>query len=149
MIFLMMQWNEFCGALSIRNPQQLILLFDQAKDKKLTNISFSSLSTQFYESRIFCLFTFWVFFSRKFLINIKIHTPKNANISRYIKKKEKTLCNTLNWGNWNSGFVKLGVHWAEQDTNFVENIYVDYEYFGSLDVTVEWITKPTLVKKYR
>ena len=32
----------------------------------------------------------------------------------YIKKK-KTLCNTLDWGNWYSGFVKLGVWWAEQD----------------------------------
>ena len=31
--------------------------------------------------------------------------------------KRKTLCNTLNWGNWNSGLVKLGVQWAEQDRN--------------------------------
>ena len=38
----------------------------------------------------------------------------NANITCYIKKK-KPLCNTLNWGNWNSGFVKLGVWWAERD----------------------------------
>ena len=28
-------------------------------------ISFSSSNTQFYESRIFCLFTFWVFFPDK------------------------------------------------------------------------------------
>ena len=33
----------------------------------------------------------------------------------YIKKKN-TFCHTLNWGNWNSGFAKLGVRWAEQDT---------------------------------
>ena len=32
-----------------------------------------------------------------------------------IKKKEKILCNTLTWGNWNSGFVKLVGWWAEQD----------------------------------
>ena len=45
------------------------------------------------------------------------NTPKNADIIRYIKKKKKkTPCNTLDWGNWNSGFVKLGVRWAERDT---------------------------------
>ena len=33
-------------------------------------------------------------------------------------KKKKTLSKTLNWGNWNSWFVKLGVRWAEQDKNF-------------------------------
>ena len=27
--------------------------------------------------------------------------------------RRKALCNTLNWGYWNSGFVKLGVRWAE------------------------------------
>ena len=43
------------------------------------------------------------------------NSPKNANITLYIKKKEETLCNTLNWGNWNSGFVKLDVWWAEGD----------------------------------
>ena len=31
--------------------------------------------------------------------------------------RKKTLCNTLNWENWNSGFEKLGVRWAEQDIN--------------------------------
>ena len=56
------------------------------------NISFSSSNTQFYESRIFCLFTFWVFFPDKSF-------------------------KTLNWGKWNSGFVKLGVRWAERDIN--------------------------------
>ena len=43
------------------------------------------------------------------------HTPKNANVTHYIKKK-RLLCNTLNQGNWNSGFVKLVVWWAERDT---------------------------------
>ena len=32
-----------------------------------------------------------------------------------IHPKTHTLCNTLNWGNQNSGFVKLGVRWTEQD----------------------------------
>ena len=44
-------------------------------------------------------------------------------ISKYTQKcqcnslyqKEKPLCNTLNWGNWNSGFVKLSDQWAERD----------------------------------
>ena len=35
----------------------------------------------------------------------------------------KTLCNTLNWGNWNSEFVKLDVRWAERDID-VENFLV-------------------------
>ena len=43
------------------------------------------------------------------------NTPKNANITLYIKNI-KTLCNTLNSGNWNLGFVKLVVRWAERDT---------------------------------
>ena len=51
--------------------------------------------------------------------------PKNANITQYTKKK-KRLCNTLNWGNWNSGFVKLGVRWAERDTyNDIKKYDVD------------------------
>ena len=33
--------------------------------EQLTYISFSSSNTQFYESRIFCLFIFWVFFPDK------------------------------------------------------------------------------------
>ena len=33
--------------------------------KEKTNISFSSSNTQFYESQIFCLYTFWVFFPDK------------------------------------------------------------------------------------
>ena len=53
------------------------------------------------------------------------NTPKNANIILYIKKK-KTLCNTLNWGSWDSGMVKLGVWWAEWDkykqTRFIKQI---------------------------
>ena len=42
---------------------------------------------------------------------------KNANITHYVKKKRKKT-NTLNWGSWNSGFVKLGVRWAESDNSF-------------------------------
>ena len=36
-------------------------------------------------------------------------------ISLAISKRKKPLCNTLNWGIWNSGFVGLGVWWAERD----------------------------------
>ena len=63
------------------------------------------------ESGIFCLFTFWLFFPDK-ILNQYQNTPQNANITRHIRKK-KAFCNTLNWGNWNSGFVKWGVRWAE------------------------------------
>ena len=77
-------------------------------------ISFSSSNTQLYESRIFCLFTFWVFFPDKSFKLISKYTQKCQYVTCYIKKK-KPLCNTLNWGNWNWGFVKLGVQWAERD----------------------------------
>ena len=40
--------------------------------------------------------------------------PK-MQMERVTCNKIKTLCNTLNWGNWNSGFIKLGVRWAERD----------------------------------
>ena len=79
-----------------------------------TNISFTSSNTQFYESQIFCLFTFWVFFPDKSLELISKCTQKCQYSSLYLIEKNP-LCNTLNWGNWNSGFVKLGVWWAERD----------------------------------
>ena len=91
------------------------------------NISFSSLNTQFYESGICCLFTFWLVFPDE-ILNQYQNTPQNANITRHIRKK-KPLCNTLNWGNWNSGFIKLGVQWAERD------IYL------YLQLSKSWITK--------
>ena len=39
-------------------------------------ISFSSSNSQFYESQIFCLFTFWVFFLDKSFILISKYTQK-------------------------------------------------------------------------
>ena len=48
------------------------------------------------------------YFSQIKVLNQYQNTPKNANITRYIKK-ERTLCNTLNWGNLSSGLIKLGV----------------------------------------
>ena len=39
-------------------------------------ISFSSSNSQFYESQIFCLFTFWVFFPDKSFILISKYTQK-------------------------------------------------------------------------
>ena len=41
--------------------------------------------------------------------------------THYIKNK-KPLCNTSNWGNWNSSFVKLGDRWAERGIIFNKKI---------------------------
>ena len=49
----------------------------------IINISFSSSNAKFYKSRIFCLFTFWVFFQ---------DTPKNAKNTLYHRFQ-----NSLNW----------------------------------------------------
>ena len=46
----------------------------------------------------------------------------------YIKKNQQ-LCNTLNWGNWNKGFVKLAVPWAERDI-WIENWWIGEMWFG-------------------
>ena len=46
-----------------------------------TSISFSPSNTQFYKSGIFCLFTFWLFFSK--VLNQQKNTPKSANITCY------------------------------------------------------------------
>ena len=54
---------------------------------------------------IIWLFTFCVLFPDKSLNWYQI-TPKNANITHFIKKK-KPLCTTLNWGNWNWVFDEL------------------------------------------
>ena len=77
-------------------------------------ILFSSSNTQFYESWIFCLFTFWVLFQDKSFSLISKYIQKCQYNSLY-QKKQKKLGNTFSWGNWNSGFVKLGVRWAERD----------------------------------
>ena len=68
-------------------------------NKFLMNISFSSSNTQFYESRILWLFTFWVFFPDRGFKLISKYTQKCQYNSLY--KMKKTLCNTLNWGSWN------------------------------------------------
>ena len=83
----------------------------------ITTILFSSSNTQFWE--YFVCLNFEYFFEIKFL-NWYQNTPKNAKVTRYVKKKKKTLCNTLNWRNWNSGFVKLSVQWAEWDKNMAK-----------------------------
>ena len=56
------------------------------------------------------MFTFWLFFPDKRFKLILKYT--HANITHYIKKKKKYFAN---WGNCNSGFVKLGVQLAERD----------------------------------
>ena len=67
-----------------------------------------------------CWFIIFVFMNlvKIFEINAKNLNCTVLNINQRIAiiwKKKKTLCNTLNWGNWNSGFIKLGVRWAERD----------------------------------
>ena len=61
----------------------MTLIFWWKFTKKSTNISFSSLNTQFYESRIFCLFTFWVFFPDKSFKWIPKYTQKCQYNSLY------------------------------------------------------------------
>ena len=51
--------------------------------KSLLNILFTSLNTQFYESWIFCLFTFWVFFPDKSFKLISKYTQKCQYNSLY------------------------------------------------------------------
>ena len=54
-------------------------------------------------------YSFWNLLT--LLVNIgKIHQKMSINL---FTQKNKY---TLNWGNWNSGFVKLVVRWAERDT---------------------------------
>jgi len=64
-------------------------------------------NTQFYESQIFCLFTFRVFFLDETFKLISKYT-KNANTTRYIKQTKKPLCNTLNWKKLKFGICKIG-----------------------------------------
>ena len=59
----------------------------------------------------FFVYLLFEYFYQVKVLNYYHNTPKNANITLYIKKI-KTLCNTLNWGNWgnwNSGFIELVV----------------------------------------
>ena len=70
---------------------------------RIPNILFFLLSEYFFQIKV---------------LNWYQYTPKNAKITHYIKKKKQQLCNTLNWGNWNLEFVKLGVRWAERDKSF-------------------------------
>ena len=65
----------------------------------------------FTNSDFFVYLLFECFFQKK-VLNWYQNIPKNGKISIYVKKK-KTLCNTLNCWNWNSGVVKLVVWWAE------------------------------------
>ena len=65
--------------------------------KKLLHISFSSSKTQFYESRIFCLFTFWVLFPNESFKSISPNTQKC--------QKEKSTLQHLNLGK-----LKFGIH---------------------------------------
>ena len=54
---------------------------------QMINISFSSSNTQYYESRIFCLFSFWVFFPDKSFKLISKYTQKHRYDLLYEKEK--------------------------------------------------------------
>ena len=96
--------------LSIKSGMKLIV-----KEHCYFNIFSSAHRTSNYMSpKYFVCLLFEYFFQTK-VINQYQNTPKNANITRHIKKKKQTLCNTLNLGNWNSGFQKFGVWWAQRD----------------------------------
>ena len=98
-------------------------------------ILFSSSNTQFYESRIFCLL-FEYFFQIK-VLNQYQNTPKNANITCYIQKK-KPLCNTLNWGNWNSGFVKLAVRDIDLSKESVNKFQILFLRIFRIPTGIQW-----------
>ena len=70
------------------------------------------MNHKFFQQIIY-IFTFWVLLQGKSFKFISQYTQKCQYNSLY--KKYKTLCDTLNSGNWNLGFVKLVVRWAEQD----------------------------------
>ena len=61
-------------------------------------ILFRSSNTQFYEVRIFCLFTFWVFFPDKSFRSISRYTQKCPYL---LKRKKKHL---------KLGILKFGIH---------------------------------------
>ena len=83
--------------------------------KICTRCTRSNAFPAIFKNPDFHSFTYWVFFQIKVL-----NQYQNTNIICYIKKKKKTSCNTLNRGNWNSGFGKWGVRWAEhRDTRIL------------------------------
>ena len=79
-----------------------------------SNISFSSSDTQFYESRFFCLFTFWVFFPDKSFKLISKYTQNCQYNSLY--KKEKITLQPLKLGKLKFEIRKIGlIWWAQRD----------------------------------
>ena len=109
--FLKFEWEAFCWLLNVIEKFFGNLLIKNY----FHHYVFCSAhwTPNFTNTKYFVCLLFEYFFQIK-VLNQYPNTPKNASITHYIKKK-KTLCNTLNWGNWNSGFVKLGVRWAERD----------------------------------
>ena len=105
-------------SIGIRNWTEFVFIGRLRWTLKRRVISRSAHRTpNFTNSKHFVSLLFEYFFQIK-VLNQYQNTPKNANITRYIKNK-KSLCNTLNWGNWNLGFVKLVDRWAERDIYYV------------------------------
>ena len=87
-------------------------------------VSHSAHQTTHYESRIFAANFLSIYFLGLLLLEYIFSPGKSFKlISQYTQKyqynsshkKDKTLCNSLNWGNWNSGFVTLVAQWDERD----------------------------------
>ena len=81
----------------------------------ITTILFSSSNTQFWEYFVCLLFEY--FFQIKFL-NWYQNTPKNAKVTRYVKKKKHTLQH-LKLGKLKIGIHKIGclMSWTRYTTS--------------------------------
>ena len=75
--------------------------------KQVLLLTYISPKTQFYESQIFCFLLFEYFFQIK-VLNYYQNTPKNANITRYIKKKKEKKLQCLKLGKLKFGIRKIG-----------------------------------------
>ena len=86
-------------------------------------ISRSGHRTNNYESQIFATNSLHIYFLSVLPgHNITLH-PQMAYYITLCIKKIKTLCNTLDWGNWNSEFVKLLVWWVERDIKLFSTLW--------------------------
>ena len=83
-------------------------------------ISFTSYEQPIWISNFCNEFLFTYFVSKYWQDKSFKLRPKYIKKCQYnsLHKKIKTLCNTLNWWNWNLEFVKLVVRWAEQDIGY-------------------------------
>ena len=116
-------WQFYPSSLKLE-PLNLRLYLNHFDEK---SISFSSSNNQLripnFCNKFFVYLLFEYFYQAK-VLDWYHNIPKNANTTLYTKKI-KTLCNTLKLGNWNSGFVKLVVQWAERDKDMQNDLSID------------------------